>query len=284
MIKLPPPSGNLSRRRHGTRELAPIEQITGLGVGHPAVVEGRTLFPSTVVLPAASPRFLISGQNNSKIGADIIKGPWAGMKVFMLTLEERKTCPRSCAQWLTCYGSAMHLARRHDAFHEDFIPALAAEVITTVREAMNERRRGRDKVKGVVIRLHVLGDFYSVRYVAMWAHLLAMLPDLHIYGYTARRVDQDDAESRRIARAIEELRRAWSRFAVRTSHTEVGPGRAIVVDAPLEHPDVIMCPAQTKATETCGTCALCWSPAARGKTIAFLRHGMRRPTGPRKPK
>lgn len=238
---------------------------------HPAVVEGRTLFRKNVVDWMASPRFLVTGHNNPKTGRAVLKGEWAGFPIYTLTLEERRTCPRSCLQWRGCYGNSMHWPRRNDATHPDFIAALAAEVITKARE----------HPAGFVVRLHVLGDFFSVPYVKAWGHLLAMLPNLRVWGYTARRVDDPDEESAAIAREIDKLRADWSRFAIRTSHGEPGRERSIVVDQDPHRPDVIVCPAQTDSTAACMTCGLCWAPGARAKTIAFIRHGIKTTRGPR---
>lgn len=239
------------------------EAVRQLAADHPAVVEGRTLFPSRRIGAMEAPRFLISGKNNPKTGGLVTKGPWQGMTIWTVTLEERATCPRSCAMWRGCYGGGMQWPRRIDAFDPDFIPALAAEVITKAREHPN----------GFVVRLHVLGDFFSVPYVHAWGHLLDMLPNLHVYGYTARRTDKDDAESQAIAVEIEKLTQRWDRFAIRTSHTEPGRRRAIVITKRSDDPAVVTCPAQLEKTQTCGTCGLCWSPTAQDKTIAFLMHG-----------
>lgn len=236
---------------------------------HPAAVEGRTLFPSNVVSTFDSARFLVSGHNNPKLGKEFKKGPWNGMPLFQVTLEERATCPRSCKQWLSCYGSAMHLARRNDHRDPDFLPALKAEVVTTARQFP----------KGFVVRLHTLGDFYSVEYLQLWADLLDALPNLYVFGYTARREDADDEESRRIARGIRWLtEQAWDRFAIRFSGHD-GPQGSIVVTAPDARDTVVMCPAQTYATQACVTCGLCSSPEARHKTIAFLLHGAKKGRG-----
>lgn len=247
-----------------------------LAADHPAVVEGRTIFPGRVLPTGMSQRFLISGHNNAKIGKVVEKGPWSGMPIFTLTLEERATCPRTCEQWRQCYGNSMQWPSRWDHRDPDFLPALAAEISVLGRQHRN----------GFVVRLHVLGDFYSAPYVYFWADQLARVPSLHVYGYTARRVDDPDAESARIARAIKVLTDSmWTRFAVRTSASEdIARSRAIVVEAPSEDPGVIMCPAQVSATETCGTCGLCWAEAARDKTIGFLLHGMKRSSGPRAPR
>ncbi len=242
------------------------ENVLALRDDHPAILEGRTIFPNSVVGAFDSPRFLVSGHNSSKLGRDVRKGPWRGMPIFHLTLEERATCPRSCLQWATCYGNAMPYARRHDHTDPDFLPALKAEIVTLARQHRD----------GFAVRLHSLGDFYSVAYVQMWADLLDALPNLRCFGYTARREDADDEESRRIAKAVRWLTdQAWDVFAIRMSGRG-GPQGAVVVDSAAEAGDAILCPAQTHRTEACATCALCWSSAAHDKAIAFLRHGMKR--------
>ena len=252
-------------RRFASADIDP-GQALDLSPDHPAVLEGRSIFPKSVVGFMESPRFLVSGHNNPKLGKAVTKGPRTGWPIFQVTLEERATCPRSCPVWAGCYGNAMPYARRHKV-DDDLIPALRGEVMTVARQ----------HPEGLLIRLHTLGDFYSVEYVLMWAELLARLPQLHVFGYTARRVDDEDPLTRKIAQAIALLTAAmWERFAIRTSHAEFGPQRSVVVQEDPNLPDVIMCPAQASATEACATCGLCWAGAARGRTIGFLKHGMKR--------
>lgn len=242
------------------------QRTHGLKPGHPALAEGRTIFPATVVDTWDSPRFLVSGANNPKLGKAVMKGPRAGWPIFQVSLEERATCPRSCAMWADCYGNTMPYARRHRP-DEDFLGVFKAEVITVARAHPD----------GLLVRLHALGDFYSVEYVEAWRSLLAGLPQLHAFGYTARREDADDAESVEIARRVRMLAdQDWGRFAIRFSRAAPGAQRSVVVDEDPLRPDVIMCPAQTEATTACATCGLCWADAARHKTIGFLRHGMKR--------
>lgn len=243
------------------------ERAYGLAADHPAVLEGRTLFPDRVAPASSAKQFLVSGYNNSKVGKLVLKGPWAGMPIFTLTLEERRTCPASCLQWADCYGNALHWPKRWDHTDADFIDFLRAEIITKCRE----------NPKGLVVRLHVLGDFYSFDYTRMWVEMIDRFPQLHVYGYTARREDDEDEESRRIAAGLRRLsERVWDQFAIRFSSPEPGRQHAIVVDEDPGRDDVIMCPQQPGSSETCGTCGLCWSPNAQDKTIAFLRHGMKR--------
>lgn len=103
----------------------------------PAVVEGRTMFPSRVFDASERKQVLIEGINNAKTGNQIVVGPWAGMRHFNLSLEERATCPRSCAQWDTCFApdtriltadlrwvpiSALHIGQKICAFDEELHP------------------------------------------------------------------------------------------------------------------------------------------------------------------
>lgn len=219
---------------------------------HPAIVDGRTLFP-TKVMSVDVGDSLKPAQYQSKIGNRVTKGAWKGMRIFALTLEERKTCPRSCKLWDGCYGNNMHHSRRmqHGAPLE----------IKLWRELSQLQRQ---YSRGFVVRLHILGDFYSVGYVEFWREAIDAFPALRVFGYTARQFETP------IGRAIAGLRTShWDRFAVRTSGAASGP-RTMVIDAESDLPaDVILCPAQTNATRSCATCSLCW---ASKKPVAFLHH------------
>jgi hypothetical protein len=128
------------------------------------------------VIPAAKlPRLLKSGMNSRKIGKIVAKGPWKGFPIFTLTLEERATCPRSCQQWANCYGNNMHFAQR------------ISDDGTLTRRLWGELAAlGAENPEGFLVRLHVLGDFYSEEYVAFWRAALEEFPQLRIFGFTAR--------------------------------------------------------------------------------------------------
>lgn len=249
-----------SNRRFASAEIEP-SRSTGIVLHHAAALEGRTIFPSTVVASADSPRLLVSGESNPKLGRAITKGPRKGWPIYHLTLEERATCPSSCRQWNTCYGNAMHLARRH-ANDEGLAPRLWQEVEQLAAKHPD----------GFLVRLHTLGDFYSVEYVAEWGAMLERFPALHVFGYTARELSDPIGEF--IGQIAEQM---WDRFAIRLSGDLPGPEAACVFDEDPDLADVVMCPAQVKATESCASCGLCWAGAARDKTIGFLRHGMKGP-------
>jgi hypothetical protein len=141
---------------------------------------------------------------------------------------------------------------------------------------------------GFLVRLHVLGDFYSVAYVAQWAKWLGMFPALHVYGYTANQPNATDNKERGIGQAVLSLRLACDgRFAVRfsgsksTNHSALSyddaDARQLVADK-----RAFVCPTQiSKATgqlakkdeatraASCGACAACWQS---NKPVVFHTH------------
>lgn len=244
-------SSSTKARRRFTDHRPPNPLI--LKGDHAAVVEGRTLFPTTVVDPFPGARPLIAGINSRKIGSHVTKGPWSGLPIFTLTLEERKTCPRTCQQWRSCYGNKMHYAKRWNVFHKNFEQQLLAQIALLVNA----------NPKGIVVRLHVLGDFVTAKYARFWHFLLCNFPELRVFGYTAYHPSSPKG------REVENMNARFpDRCAIRFSGIE-----AAVVKKDDKLPrDFIVCPAQTNKTDCCGTCGLCWSPAARDKTIAFIEH------------
>ncbi|MDE2469723.1 MAG: hypothetical protein KGL35_13545 [Bradyrhizobium sp.] len=216
------------------------------------MTDGRTLFRKSVVSAADSPRLLIPGENQRKLGSHVVKGPWKGMPIYALTLEERATCPKSCHHWRSCYGNNMPFARRHELG-----PDLEEGIVREVR-ALAAKHPG-----GFVVRLHVLGDFYSPTYARVWEQMLWAHAALHIFGYTGRPRDSV------IGQAISAMNReSGGRCVIRFSTPDGGPMTATTIERPG-----IVCPVQTGRTDCCGTCGLCWSPAMRDKAIIFLDHG-----------
>lgn len=248
-----------SLRRFGSVQKR--DEIKHLRSDHPAIVEGRPLFPKSVVKVEDSPRLLVSGHNNRKIGKRVMKGEWAGMPIYTLTLAERATCPRQCFMFERCYGDAMHWARRHQ--HGPELERRLTEEVAA---------KAAEHPKGFVVRLHVLGDFYSAAYVLHWMDLLREHKELHIWGYTARSLRHDTS----IALMIEWMNDLFmERCNIRFSSEVVHTGGATVLQT-LVQPlpaGVIVCPAEQHQSECCATCGLCWSKNARDKTIAFVEHG-----------
>ncbi len=224
---------------------------------HPAIMEGRTIFPSTVRPALSGERWVLKrGEHSRKIGGMILKGRWRGFPVFVLNLEERRTCPKSCVHWRSCMGNRMNYADRVEA-GPNLMWRLEREIALL----------SIDHPFGFAVRLHGLGDFFSVPYVLLWRGLLEAHPQLHVWGYSARH-DKGDP----IADALASLARVfdWSRWAMRLSNGPSETRSTISVEHPYHlPPDAILCPEQIGKTESCSTCALCWQSERR---VAFLQH------------
>jgi hypothetical protein len=214
----------------------------------------RTRFLTRVLPTGQMTSLLVSGHSNIKIGRDVRKGKLRGYWIYTLSLEERATCPSSCQHWRSCYGNAMPFAKRVDHTDPLFLPRLEAELARLMAT------RGR---RGVLVRLHALGDFYSQAYVQFWRRMLAIHPTLAIYGYTARKGD--------IAHGITRLNHDYpEKCNIRFSDSG-GAKRATVSIKRVEDcpPDAFVCPEQTDQTRCCATCGACWSTT---KNVAFLAH------------
>lgn len=217
-----------------------------------------TIFPTRVFDPGAE-NVLVDGCNNAKIGGDVLKGRLKGARIMTLTLEERATCPRSCAIWHGCYGNSMQYSRRwrHGA-------ALEAKIEAEIVAVCSQHER-------VLVRLHVLGDFYSMDYLALWTRLLDEHEGLHVFGFTAWGPKTEiGAEIARVREAL------GARFSIRHSGTAARWG-SFTLDGPTSKHrlgDAIVCPEQAEAMKGrqgrhCGNCCLCWQSDA---AIVFIEH------------
>lgn len=240
-------------RRFGT--LAAKGRGVTLPAYHPSVRAGRSIFPSRVFDPDEVQRVLKTGHQSRKIGKVVTKGKRRGWPIFTLTLEERATCPSSCAAWAFCYGNNMQAAERitHGA---ELMAALERELADLqVRHPA-----------GFMVRLHVLGDFWSTDYVAFWSAMLERFPAVHVFGFTAHGPQSEIGR----ALALMTADHGWARCAIGFSGLDHFEDRASHVISPGEKPaHAIVCPAQTGGTDCCATCALCWHSE---RSIAFWRH------------
>lgn len=211
---------------------------------HPAIREARTLFPNRRT--RHSLRVLKAGGNSRKIGSHVVKGPWYGMPIFTLTLEERATCPSYCKHWNDCYGNHMQWAHRQR--HGEFLEAQLDRELRTLQYYYPD---------GFVVRLHILGDFYSSQYIKRWHNWMLDLPAMRIFGFTAHRPDTRLGKMLMMVREYHP-KRWWIRFSDSDKATWLSTGES-----------GITCPMQTGKTDCCGTCGLCWLAL---KPIKFLLH------------
>ncbi len=223
--------------------------MSSLRADHPALAGRRTIFLKSIKKPGETSSIIKPADTNSKLSAGknvIMKGRWKGLRLFQLLLEERATCPKTCAQWANCYGNNMFLAHRIDHRSPRFLPTLEREVAALARRYP----------QGFVVRLHVLGDFYSKAYVRFWLRMLKQHPQLKIFGYTHRWPEHKDG----IGREIQKLNKAGAfvRFSDRGGE----------MSANVEG-EGIQCPQEVGTSESCLTCALCWQT---DKPIRFIAH------------
>lgn len=212
---------------------------------------------------------LISAHSNEKIGRDIRTGQFEGYWIYTLTLEERATCPKTCRHWEDCYGNNMPFAHRFD--HTDY-PALIKIIEADIARItnMHNGRRGRPR-KGLMVRLHALGDFFSVEYVEFWRDMLRQYPKLACYGYTARRPD------RSIGEAIQAVKDEFpDRFRIRWSDGPFETDCTVSIERAEDKPaDAFQCPEQLDyvlkdgSYLQCITCAACWDSK---RNVSFIEH------------
>lgn len=254
------PSGGTQARFTYRAHDAPGRRKTPvLAVDHPAVVGSRPIVKTQYVVDAfADPRrpLFKRGGWTSKLGHRVLKGRLRGLPLVHLTLAERTTCPASCQQWRSCYGNA-----RTHATIQRFKPGPDLERrIPLALSRLSQLAPG-----GYLVRLHTLGDFYSVGYVRLWTRMLERHPALHIYGYSHRQGEP-------IGDALQTvIDRHWPRFAIRWSDSTDSRRTANVaqsIEAARQMPGTV-CPAQTHEHMTCGQCTLCWASEA---PIIFLQH------------
>ena len=203
---------------------------------------------------------VLKPSTNKKLGKKILKGEFKDYKFYTLTLTERATCPSDCFHWSTCYGNNMPFAHRMDASNETLLKSKIREDIIAL------------KGKKAMIRLHILGDFFSVSYVMFWDEILNEFPNVAIYGYTANNINSKIDKSRKIASAISLVNTMHqSRFAIRFSNVLTNPFSANSFDVVKpQKGKSILCPVQEDKTPDCGACGLCWN--APKQQIIFITH------------
>lgn len=215
----------------------------------------NTKFLKSVKPPSTN--MLKPGSNNKKLGWNVTTKKWQGAKLYSLTLTERASCPTTCDQWNNCYGNNMPFAHRFDHTDPGFFVRLEENI-----GAVCAKHPG-----GVVVRLHVLGDFFSPEYVKFWIRMLSRHAHLKVFGYTHHKHDTEIGAWINVMMGVHP-----KRCVIRYSDEPVMDLSAQTIKADGSSPKQrgIICPEQMGMAESCADCGLCWT--AMTKPILFLEH------------
>ena len=201
---------------------------------------------------------ILKPSTNKKLGKKVLKGKYKDYKFVTLTLVERETCPKDCIHWDDCYGNNMPFAHRFSAEDQNLLQ----------KRIYNELLNSTNKL--LLIRLHVLGDFFNVKYVKFWSIMLNTFKNIAIYGYTANNINSNFKISRDIAKEIIKLNyNKHSHIRFSNDLTNNFSANSYDIVKPVKGKS-ILCPVQENKTANCGTCGLCWNQ--NSQSIIFKTH------------
>ena len=214
------------------------------------MIINRTKYKANVFGVRDYPYQVIKPSTNKKLGKWVSKGRHTGRRIYTVTLEERATCPKSCVHWYDCYGNTMPFAHRLQ-YDSHLIKKMDKELAYL-----------NTKPYGILIRLHVLGDFPDIKYVEQWVKWLDKYPNIACYGYTAHSPKESIGD-----RIAQMNRDNWDRWSVRFSNY---PRYKLSANSDKISKNGIICPEQAGQTSSCGSCGLCWNKTS--KPILFMTH------------
>ena len=128
--------------------------MSTLASDHNAIVNSTTLYQKNIHEVDSYPHKVIKPSTNKKLGRKVLRGKLNGYPMYTLTLVERETCTDACEHWADCYGNNMPFGHRFKT--KGLMPRLKLEL-----DALDKKHPN-----GYLVRLHILGDFYSVLYVS----------------------------------------------------------------------------------------------------------------------
>ena len=201
---------------------------------------------------------IVKNSTNIKLGKKVIKGMYNDYKMKTITLIERETCPKDCVHWDDCYGNNMPFAHRISHKNQNLLQ----------KRIYNELLNSTNQL--LLIRLHVLGDFFNVKYVKFWSIMLNTFKNIAIYGYTANNINSNFKISRDIAKAIIKLNyNKHSHIRFSNDLKNKFSANSYELQKPIKN-QAILCPVQEDKTANCGTCGLCWNQ--KNQSIIFKTH------------
>mgnify|MGYP003153770038 CR=1 FL=1 len=201
---------------------------------------------------------ILKKSTNIKLGKKVLKGKYKDYKLKTLTLVERETCPTDCFHWKTCYGNNMPFAHRMGNKDQNLLQ----------KRIYNELLNSTNKL--LLIRLHILGDFFNVKYVKFWSIMLNTFKNIALWGFTANNINSKISLSRNIAKEIIKLNYSeHSHIRFSNDLTNKFSGNSYDIVKPVKGKSIV-CPVQENKTANCGTCGLCWNQ--KTQSIIFKTH------------
>jgi hypothetical protein len=146
----------------------------------------------------------------------------------------------------------MPFASRINVHGDGFLKRLELEV----------KQLARKHPAGFTVRLHVLGDFYSVEYVKYWERLIRAYP-VSVFGYT-HRIDDIGREVERV------FTDNPGRFNILQSNGGFGTRPIAMRAGSPGSENLPTCPQQTGKAASCLDCGLCTLPYVKG--VKFISH------------
>lgn len=216
-----------------------------------------TIYKKSIKDVKEYPYKVLKKSTNKKLLKTVTKGRFKGYEFLTLTLIERETCPSDCYHWDDCYGNNMPFAHRFKQ---------GKDLEKRIEKEISELNQN----KNYLIRLHILGDFYSVEYVNLWLRLLDEYLNIAIYGYTG--INPNSNIGKVIAFGNQKhLATNSKRFNIRYSNRPniLFSANSLEVQKPQKG-KAIICPQQTGQSKGCADCALCWD--TEKVSIIFKTH------------
>lgn len=163
------------------------------------------------------------------------------------SLPPLATCPGAtefCKRF--CYGKSGRYAWRRTKITLSLNLAMSKQA-----NFVEEIEKEITKSKATVFRIHVVGDFYDVRYVKKWIEIADDLPGVAFYGYTRSWRVESIARKLMLLKALPNVRLMAS---VDFTHVDRPSGWSTVSVEGAGEP----CPHDLKLVEHCLDCRRCW--------------------------
>lgn len=187
---------------------------------------------------------IVLSRSNTKIG-----------NIASFSIPSLSTCPGKTS-WCSKKCYAKRLEKQYTGVRESYSNNLLASRLSNFARMITiEIKKLPEKITS--FRIHVGGDFYSIKYINSWIAIVKANPNMNFYSYT---------HSWRIPLLVPHLRKLASlpnmsllaSTDIDTIHETIPTGfREAYAGDTSPSKSLIHCPVQTKKVATCDACKLC---------------------------